>query len=563
MNLTIRKRLIIAFISIALLFGTSTLFVFYNMHKTNQTYNYLFDNVIELNMITNSIETELSNQINHYQAYMLYGENEYRDEFDQSSLKIKDLLEEANKLATNQEVKDQLASIEASNDELQLAVNPIMDLMQRNKENALKRGEKEIPPKSDKILKEIHSLRTWMQENITEPKHQDAQDNARKSIIQVLIINIIAMSIAIIWGLSLSSRISKPLCVVTDHMKQLSLGDLTQEPLVSKTKDEIGQLILSTNEMADHIRELLKEIHSVSEIVNSQSEELTQSANEVLCVTDQIATTMQDLAAGAEMEANNSTELSSIMDHFTNNTKEASELGDTIQQRSNEVLSKTEEGNQLMKSSTLQMKKIDEIVHDTVQKVHNLNTQSKEIFKLVMVIKEVADQTNLLALNAAIEAARAGEQGRGFAVVADEVRKLAEETALSVNDITNIVSNIQNGFNLVNTSLQEGYQEVEKGTQQIESTGQTFSGISEAITGMADNIESMTNNLENISFSSQEMNKTIQDIAATSEESAAGVEQTSTSVQQTNKSIQEIANNSTELAQLAEKLNNLVSRFKL
>ena len=137
----------------------------------------------------------------------------------------------------------------------------------------------------------------------------------------------------------------------------------------------------------------------------------------------------------------------------------------------------TDKGSQLMDSSTKKMSKIDQIVKDSVQKVKDLDAQSQEIFKLVVVIKDVADQTNFLALNAAIEAARAGEHGRGFSVVAEEVRKLAEQTATSVTDITRIVNNIQNGFSVVTESLQDGYKEVEQGTNQIETTGETFNEI--------------------------------------------------------------------------------------
>ena len=144
---------------------------------------------------------------------------------------------------------------------------------------------------------------------------------------------------------------------------------------------------------------------------------------------------------------------------------------------SNQVFEMTNVGSQLMHGSTKQMKTIDEIVKDSVQNVEKLNARSQEISKLVIVIKDIADQTNLLALNAAIEAARAGEQGRGFSVVAEEVRKLAEQTSTSVTEITGIVENIQNGFGTVTESLQDGYKEVEKGTTQIETTGKTFSDI--------------------------------------------------------------------------------------
>ena len=216
-----------------------------------------------------------------------------------------------------------------------------------------------------------------------------------------------------------------------------------------------------------------------------------------------------------------------------------------------------------MESSNKQMAKIDQIVQDAVQKVQGLDVKSQEISKLVSVIQEIADQTNLLALNAAIEAARAGEHGRGFAVVADEVRKLAEQVSTSVADITDIVAGIQYETSLVTESLQVGYNEVKQGTTQIKTTQETFASISSAVTEMVNNIKTVSENLSSIASNSEKMNESISEIAAISEETAAGVEQTSASSQQISSSMEEVTNSSDDLAKLAEKLNGLVHRFKI
>ena len=290
---------------------------------------------------------------------------------------------------------------------------------------------------------------------------------------------------------------------------------------------------------------------------------MTQSANEVNAGSQQIATTMQELAYGTESEARTASDLASLMGVFSVSVQEANTLGDNVKESSNEVIHMTREGSQLMETSTKQMYKIDQIVQESVQKVQGLDSKSQEISKIVSVIQEIAGQTNLLALNAAIEAARAGEHGRSFAVVADEVRKLAEQVSASVTDITTIVVGIQEESSSVTEALQDGYKEVVQGTTQIQTTRETFAEINSSITEMANSIHMISENLSTIAQNSEKMNGSISEIAAISEETAAGVEQTSASSQQISSSMEEVSNSSDDLAKLAEKLNGLVLKFKL
>lgn len=350
---------------------------------------------------------------------------------------------------------------------------------------------------------------------------------------------------------------------ITEYLNTLSSGDLSKDDLKTNSKNKVGKLAQSTNILRNKLKELIGNISIASEVVKYQSEELTQTTDEVKNGADQISMTMAELAASSESQAHNASELSHAMANFATSVQNAHEYGEHIQESSNNVLEMTNLGSQLMIASTSQMAKIDKIVKESVEKVETLFQQSHEISKLVSVIKEVADQTNLLALNAAIEAARAGESGRGFSVVADEVRKLAEQTAASVSDITGIVNNIQDGFSVVTDSLQKGYTEVEMGTAQIETTNDTFNQISDSITEVVNDIQMLATNLSDISATSQEMNSSIQEIAATAEESAAGIEQTSASVQQANSSMEEVAESSTSLAKLAEELYDSISHFKL
>lgn len=389
--------------------------------------------------------------------------------------------------------------------------------------------------------------------------------NAPAKEIQNLIIIIssitLVVGIAIIWVFS--DMITKPVRAVTERMNLLANGDLSHDLINVKANDEVGQLARSMNDMQENLKEMIKNLFRASETMTSHSEELTQSANEVRAGSEQVASTMQELASGSESQAHHASELSSAMGSFSKMVEEANDKGLAIQQSSGNVLEMTNRGSELMMSSTEQMSTINEIVKNTVGMVKELDGQSQQIGELVSVIKDIADQTNLLALNAAIEAARAGEHGKGFAVVADEVRKLAEEVSHSVSNITGIVNGIQRETAAVTASLQDGYKEVEQGTNQIQTTGETFNDIRSAVTEMINSIQSVTENLSEIAHTSQNMNSSIQEIAAISEESAAGVEQTSASSQQTSSAMEEVSASSNDLANLAEKLNDLVRQFKI
>ncbi|MCM3740966.1 methyl-accepting chemotaxis protein [Oceanobacillus luteolus] len=350
---------------------------------------------------------------------------------------------------------------------------------------------------------------------------------------------------------------------VTEVMNELGQGNLNVVNIETKSQDEIGQLVNSTNLMQQRMRELISKISTVSETVNSKSEELTQSANDVKAGSEQVATTMQDLADGSESQANSTTELSAIMASFSEEAIEAHNNSTQVYESSNAVLEHTAEGSNLMERSTEQMKRIDHIIYESVEKVESLDTESKKISELVSVIKGIADQTNLLALNASIEAARAGESGKGFAVVANEVGKLADQVASSITGITDIVETIQYESAQVTESLRDGYKEVEQGAEQLTVTRNTFEEISASVTQMVEGIRTISDNLSSISVKSDKMNVNIQEIAAISEESAAGVEQTSASSQQITSSMEEVVASSDELAILAEELNELIHQFRL
>lgn len=225
----------------------------------------------------------------------------------------------------------------------------------------------------------------------------DFNESANEILKAILITSVISILVGIMMTWFFVNRITRPLLLATERMDELAQRNLSLEPIKVNSNDETRVLVDSVNRVQSDFRKVLENISNTSSIVARNSEELAQSANEVMSGTEQVSATMQELSSGSETQANSVTDLASAMNSFTTKVIETNEKGEAVDGHSKHVLHLTNEGNQLMESSVAQMEKIDQIIQDGVQKIQHLDVQAKEISKLVTVINDVADQTNLLA----------------------------------------------------------------------------------------------------------------------------------------------------------------------
>lgn len=390
-----------------------------------------------------------------------------------------------------------------------------------------------------------------------------AKDGTTTTMIILIAANITAIILGIVIVFFVTRSITKKLLEVVTVTQEMSQGNLTVDDISFVNRDEIGQLAANMNTMKENVRRILSEVQGASNTLNQSSGELQRVASEVTQGSSQIAATMDEIATGSEAQANNASDLAQNMSTFVDKVTESERYGEEIVASSADVMNLTNDGSKLMKQSVQQMNEIDKIVNESVDKVKGLVTQSEKISELVQVIHDIADQTNLLSLNAAIEAARAGEHGQGFAVVANEVRKLSEEVSDSVTEITGIVTAIQQETGAVVQSLYTGYEAVNSGKEQIEKTGESFEMVNRSVQEMISRTVEISQNLKEIAAGSQQINELIEDVAAVSEQSAAGVEEVTASVQETANTMVEVARSSEELSKLAERMHYELNVFKL
>lgn len=414
------------------------------------------------------------------------------------------------------------------------------------------------------VKKQIDSVSGMLESKVQtiDKNGHEIISRGQKSLMLVVALSGAAVIMSIVIAFVLSNEISGKIKLIKERMGLIADDRLNVEPIEVAGRDELAELAIATNTMHEQLTAIVVNILDSSEQLAGHSQELTQSANEVKIGSEQVALTMQELATGSEAQASNASALANVMETFNEEFKVVNENSLIIADASRQVIDQSNESEQLMDLSSQQMDKIETIMKQAVVKMQSLEFQTQEITALVRLIQNIADQTNLLALNAAIEAARAGEHGRGFAVVADEVRKLSEQVAVSVKDITGFVGKIQTESRDVSVSLEQGYTEVKAGAEQIQRTTDVLNEMEDSLNEMIQNILLVSEKMSGLTENTASMSVAIEEIASISQESAAGVEETSAATQQINSSMEEVSINSEQISGLAEMLHAIVNHFK-
>ncbi|MDA1475094.1 methyl-accepting chemotaxis protein TlpB [Bacillus changyiensis] len=377
--------------------------------------------------------------------------------------------------------------------------------------------------------------------------------------IYVLIGAIILGSILIFF---IIRGISKPMNQLVSSAKQISNGDLTQKIEV-RSKDEIGQLATSFNEMAESLRILIGTIQESVSNVASSSEQLTASADQTSKATEHISLAIEKFSDGAESQSEKVETSSHQLNQMNGMLREMNDVSESITESSVQSTKIAESGGELVQKTVGQMNSIDQSVKQAEGVVIGLESKSKDITAILRVINGIADQTNLLALNAAIEAARAGESGRGFSVVAEEVRKLAAQSADSAKEIETLIQDIVKEIEHSLNMFKSVNQEVQSGLKITEETEASFKHIYETTNEIAGKLQTMNAAVEQLSGGSQEISEAIEEISDVSRESTASIQDIAASAEEQLASMEEISSSSATLEQMAEELRDLTKKFKI
>ncbi|MFE3577328.1 methyl-accepting chemotaxis protein [Lysinibacillus sp. NPDC059133] len=378
-------------------------------------------------------------------------------------------------------------------------------------------------------------------------------------------VNLMIIAISIIVGIIFMLFMIKSIVNPINRLKQsaikISEGDLTAF-IDIHSKDEIGQLGEAFIDMKVNLKSLIRNVDQSSQHVQTSAHGLSANAEQNIAASEQVTEAMQQVAISTEKQTMGIDQNAASIEEIAKGVVEVADSSMQISDLSSYAIKLADEGGQAVEQTVNQMISIHESVTHSDTMIKSLYDRTKEIGSILEIISAISNQTNLLALNAAIEAARAGEHGKGFAVVADEVRKLAEQSQQSAEQIAALIAGIQQDTAKSVQTMMKTSADVQDGLQLTEDTSKKFASIIKGLHEIAPK-------MEDISASAQEMSAVVEEVSATAIEltdhaklNAAASEEVAASTEQTLSSMQDMAAASKALLDMADELQSYVNRFK-
>jgi len=566
LKLTVGRKIFTVFAIIFILIAAlsvSTLTGLNSMNKkSNEVEDVWLPSVERLGEMRYLVEQVAAFQLFYANAETIGEMNQFDGRFDTIFSRLDELYEQFEKTILTKEEEEIYNGFQTEWDKYLVVHEEILALSRANQDDEASKLIKQSRQQIETIegyLTKLVEINQSMATKAAEERH-----NVTTFVLSITaILIVVTLIIAIIMGFLLSRSISRPLSAMSTSVKQVAQGNLMLEPISIKNRDEIGKLATDFNTMTDNLKQLIVEVMKNSEQVATTSEDLSASAEQTQSSNNSISTAIKEVAGGAENQVTRASEANRVIHEISKGMTQAARSIQAVSDLTLATNEKATTGQGIVSQTVVQMNEVQHKVQHTSSAMNTLSNKSNQIGQILSLITSVADQTNLLALNAAIEAARAGEHGKGFAVVADEVRKLAEQSGQAAEEIKNVIYEMQTEVENALKSMTDGINAVNEGIVMVSKTGDSFGNIVEMVANVSSQSQEVSAIVEQVNASTQSMVDLIEEIANISVFSAGNTEEVAASVEEQNAIMTKVTSSSEELSSKALALQELVKRFKV
>ncbi|MBU7591002.1 methyl-accepting chemotaxis protein [Metabacillus halosaccharovorans] len=549
--MTIKKKILFNSMSVLIIAIIMIAYIIFNMlsiQSSNQGEVNTLLNIQKLQAEMNSTQQGLDN-------FSVTGTDAQKEEVLVSISNSNELLAELEKEVTYGKSVDTLKKATSKFEEWKAEANTALE----------NKGGPEAKRQSIRlngVLNDIHLLNEYANEQYSVLQTKLA-NQISYVIISAIVGSIVLIGLSIFITMKITNSITRPLKQLSKNAKAIASGNLIVKKITYKGNDELGSLNNSFTQMVEQLKELLFSIETASKNVERFAKDLETENKGLTAITNQVAISTNEMSIGTQSISSDLQDAVTLIEKLDNNFKENVRTSEESVSFGTEVVSVITDGQGAIEvQRTLMMK--------NQQTSQQINTATKtfaeyttEIEDMAKTVSGIADQTNLLALNAAIEAARAGEAGKGFAVVADEVRKLAEEATNSTKHIFNMVAKIKEGISDVRQAVQEGVFIADDQQQSMNTTTEAFTKIGDRVDEMMVRLTSLVEGMNTSKQFGEQVLNSVESISAVVEETAAGNEEISASTTEQLSAFEKIVDKVEMLRKLTDDLQSTMNYFKL
>ena len=560
---SLRNKIVGTFVIVSLLVGVTSGMSYTYLNKVDSSNSQLLSETVSTLKHVSEIKEKTQMQNSSLFGYVLDPSKDKEKLLTDMNSTLSSIIKEMGDQAKNEDQKSAIQSMMDSNQTFARLVKKVTDYADNGNASLAKAEAMQWAIPTTETLTQaagkIEELEKTAQEEASARNH----DTVISTIRTLIWVSVAAFLFALAIGLLLSRMIVRPMRSMVQAAERIAASDLTVSDIHVKNRDELRGLATAFNQMKANLHSLISQVGSSAKQVAAASEALSVGSGQVSQSSEQITNIVQEISTGTDAQVRSVHMGVAIMEEMSAAVDLIAGVTQAANVKSTQAQREAGAGNEAVDTAIAQMNSIHQKMKELASSVQRLGQRSEQIVNANGMISNIARQTNMLALNASIEAARAGAAGKGFAVVADEIRKLSMQTGAAAEEVAELVESIQSETSEVVSRAEAGSREVETGLEVVSEARNTFQRIQSAMDELASQIEEVTGRSVDISEKTRAAVEVIRSIDEVAGQTAAGARVVSSNVEGQYASMEEIVSSAVVLNSMAEDLQKLIGRFRV